>query len=88
LNTKPNAAERRHLAKIKSMPCAVCEEPAPSEAHHISQATAYLCIPLCPDCHRGSINGIHGQRRIWNVKKLDEVKALAMTVEKLMNPDW
>jgi len=33
----------------------------------------------------GSHNGIHGRKAIWNVKKLDEVDALALTVERLVN---
>ena len=84
----PTAAERVHIARIKEMACIVCEAPGPTECHELEQGLWFASIPLCPDCHRGSINGIHGQRRIWNVKKLDEVKALALTVEKLMNTDW
>ncbi len=41
-------------------------------------------MPLCPDCHRGAHNGIHGQRRIWNAMKLTELGALSLTIQKLM----
>jgi hypothetical protein len=41
-------------------------------------------MPLCADCHRGSLNGIHGQRRIWNVYKMDELAALNETIRTLM----
>lgn len=85
MNNKTNAAERKHLERVKSLPCGVCGAAAPSEAHHIVQHYQYTCIPLCKNCHTGSFNGIHGQRRIWNVLKLDEMKVLNDTVRKLIN---
>ena len=78
-----NAAARKHMARIKSLPCGVCGQPGPSEAHHIKQGLHFSCIPLCVDCHRGPLNGWHGQRRIWNVKKLDELAVLSQTIEAL-----
>lgn len=50
----------------------------------MKQSTAFLCIALCPDCHRGPILGLHGQRRMWAVKKMDELDALNVTVQRLM----
>jgi hypothetical protein len=84
MNNKLNTKERRHLAAIKEMPCAVCGQAGPSDAHHIEQHKQYLCIPLCKDCHQGSHNGIHGQRRIWNVMKMTELEALNQTIAKLV----
>jgi hypothetical protein len=84
LNNKLNAKERRHLAAIKDMPCAVCGQSGPSDAHHIRQHSQYLCVPLCKDCHQGSHNGIHGRKSIWNVKKMDELDALNDTLAKLL----
>ena len=37
---------------------------------------------MCADCHRG-YNGWHGRRAIWNIKKMDELDALAVTLENL-----
>ena len=85
MNNKLTASERLHLARIKEMPCGVCGADGPSDAHHIRQHYQYLCIPLCKDCHQGSFNGIHGQRRIWNVKKLDETAVLNETIRALYN---
>lgn len=85
MNNKPTASERLHLARIKEMPCGVCGADGPSDAHHIRQHAQYLCIPLCKDCHQGSFNGIHGQRRIWSVKKLDEELVLNETIKLLTN---
>lgn len=84
MNTRPTALERNHMAKVKALPCSVCDAQGPSEAHHIKQSTAFLCIALCPDCHRGPILGLHGQRRMWLVRKLDELDALNVTVQRLM----
>jgi hypothetical protein len=78
------AAERRHVTHIKEMECVVCGAHGPSECHEIEQGQWFTSIPLCPDCHRGGVNGIHGQRRIWNVKKLDELKALNMVIKKIL----
>ena len=63
MNNKLNAAERRHLALVKSLPCSVCDTPGPSEAHHVEQGLQYTCVALCPDCHRGPVLGLHGMRR-------------------------
>ncbi len=84
MNNKLNAKERVHLAKVKELPCSVCDAPAPSEAHHVKQHSQYLCIALCESSHRGPLMGIHGQRRAWLVRKMDELSALAVTVERLI----
>ena len=78
------AAERRHVARIKEMNCVVCDAPGPSECHEIEQGQWFASMPLCSDCHRGSINGLHGQKRMWAVHKMDELKALNETVKRLM----
>jgi hypothetical protein len=79
-----NAAERRHVAIIKEMDCVVCGAAGPSECHELEQGLWFASIPLCADCHRGSLNGIHGQRRMWAVKRLDELKALNVTIQRLL----
>lgn len=76
-------AEREHLARVKALPCGVCGLPGPSEAHHVEQGLHFLCIPLCPDCHRGGFNGLHGQRRIWAASKVTEHDVLNETVALL-----
>jgi hypothetical protein len=77
-------AEREHVTRIKEMRCGVCFSPGPSEAHELRQGEWFTSIPLCEDCHRGSFNGIHGQQRIWNVKKLDELAVLNETIRELL----
>lgn len=78
------AAERAHIARVKALPCSVCDAPAPSDAHHIKQGLHYACVALCKDCHQGPKLGLHGERRMWALKKMDEVDALAVTVRRLM----
>jgi hypothetical protein len=85
---RPTAAEQRHIDRIKAMRCIVCDKPGterePTEAHEIEQGQWFTSVPLCADCHRGSHNGIHGEKRLWNVLKLSELGALNLTVKRLM----
>jgi hypothetical protein len=75
--------ERSHVERVKRLPCGVCGAEGQSEAHHVVQERHWTVIPLCEDCHRGSFNGWHGQRRIWQVKKLDEMDVLNATIEAI-----
>lgn len=81
----PTVAEKAHIERIKSMACIVCGASGPSDCHEIEQGLWYASIPLCRDCHMGSKNGIHGRRDMWRVMGLTETKALANTVERLVN---
>ena len=85
MNSKLNAAERRHLQWVKEQPCVVCGMSAPSDAHHVKQGLHYTCIPLCKDCHQGPRNGIHGEQLMWKVMKMDELIALDKLIEQLVN---
>mgnify|MGYP003346525461 FL=1 len=84
MNNNPTAKERKHLEAVKELPCSVCDAPGPSDAHHIKQHRQYTCVALCKDCHQGSIMGWHGQRRMWNLKKMDEMDALNVTLKRLI----
>lgn len=84
LNNKLNQKERIHLARVKELPCSVCDSKEGSEAHHVVQGLQYTCIALCPDCHRGAFNGIHGQKRMWSVMKMTEMDALNVTLMRLL----
>ena len=84
MNNQLTKTEREHLAKVKSLPCSVCDAQPPSEAHHLKQHRQYTCVALCESCHRGAVLGWHGQRRMWAIKKMDEMDALNVTVQRLM----
>ena len=84
MNNTLSTKERKHLLRVKELPCSVCNAPPPSDAHHYKQHRQYLCIALCKDCHMGSFNGLHGQRRMWSIMKMDEQDALNVTIERIL----
>jgi hypothetical protein len=81
---RPTAVEHEHIERIKEMECGVCDAPGPSDAHEMNQGQWFTAMPLCRDCHMGSFNGIHGQKRIWNAQKKDEMSVLNDTIKKLL----
>ena len=83
MNNRLTTKERAYLTRVKELPCSVCNAPGPSEAHHIKQGQQYTAVALCESCHRGPLMGLHGQRRAWAVRKLDELAALNITLERL-----
>lgn len=86
-NAKPlSPAESAHVAAVKLLPCSVCDQAGPSDAHHINQGQHFTTVALCKDCHQGSFNGIHGQKRMWLIKKMDELAALNVTLRRLAQP--
>lgn len=84
MNNRINAKERAHLARVKELPCSVCDTPGPSEAHHYKQHRQYTVIALCVDCHRG-YNGLHGTKAFWRIRKMDELDALDVTIRRLID---
>jgi hypothetical protein len=84
VNNKLTAAERLHLARVKELPCSVCDEAGPSDAHHIEQGLQYTCVALCKSCHQGALMGWHGQKRMWAIKKMRELDALNVTIQRLL----
>lgn len=84
-----------HLATIAAMPCVLCEllslpQTSKTDAHHVRSGAGMaqrqhdeLAIPLCHEgCHQGP-RGIHGDRSLLNVAKVDELDLLALTIRKL-----
>ncbi len=84
MNNRLNARERAHLARVKELPCSLCDQPGPNEAHHVEQGLQWTAVALCPECHRGPAMGLHGQRRAWAIRKMTELDALNVTIERLM----
>lgn len=82
------AGEREYVRLVKLCPCSVCDVGGgaqwPSEAHEMEQGNWWTAIALCSGCHRGPLNGLHGQRRMWAVKKITELGALAITVRRVL----
>ena len=84
MNNTLTAKERKHLLRVKELPCSVCDASGPSDAHHVKQHRQYTCVALCKDCHQGSVMGWHGQKRMWSLKKMDEIDALNITIARLL----
>jgi len=82
-----NNAESSHILDIKNMPCGVCGQGAPSDAHHILENSRrishFAVIPLCKSCHQDNHNGIHGRKAMWKVMRKTELSVLAETIEYL-----
>lgn len=80
----PTVAERDHIERVKGLACSVCDEHGPSDAHEIKQGQWFTSVALCKSCHQGPLLGLHGQRRAWTLRKMDELDALAVTIQRLM----
>lgn len=83
MNQKYSKAEREHVGRVKALDCSVCGAHAPSQAHHIDQSCNWTVIALCRECHQGK-DGWHGTKALWKVYKLDEIKALNITIRRLL----
>ena len=84
VNNTLTAKEKAYVGLVKELPCSVCDAPPPSDAHHVKQHRQYTVVALCKDCHQGSFNGWHGQKRMWSVMKMDEQDALNVTIERVV----
>lgn len=80
----PNVFERAHIAKVKALPCSVCDAAPPCDAHEVKQGQWFTAVALCKSCHQGPLLGWHGQRRMWALKKMDEIDAMAVTFGRLL----
>lgn len=79
----PTSEERTHIERVKSLPCSLCGAEGPSEAHEIKQGSWFTAVSLCVACHRGG-KGLHGDKSMWRIFKMDEVDALGVTVRALL----
>jgi hypothetical protein len=80
----PSKSETAHIESVKSLPCSVCDAEGPSDCHEIKQGQWFTSVALCKSCHQGPKLGLHGERAMWRIKKMDEIDALAKTIERLM----
>jgi hypothetical protein len=76
-------AEHQYIAIVKNLQCSVCDDPGPCDAHHVKQGQHFTVIALCKSCHQGPLLGWHGQRRMWAIKRMDELDALAVTFQRV-----
>ena len=84
----------RWLGRVKALPCVLCDalgvpQAGPTQAHHIrdgqgmgQRASDYLTAALCRECHQGP-QGVHGDRTLLRLAKVEEIDLVAMTIERL-----
>lgn len=86
-------AERQHMDRVARMGCMLCRvlghSDVPANLHHIREgqgmsqrSSHYLVIPLCKECHQGKL-GIHGDKTLMRIAKVEELDLLAMVIEQL-----
>ena len=83
MNQQYTKAERAHLEAVRNLPCSLCDKEGPSYAHHVRQKCAWTVVALCWDCHQGK-EGWHGSKALWRVRKIDELDALGVTIQRLL----
>ena len=65
------AAGRRHIARVKALPCVVCGRAGPYDAHHVihDRLTVprddFRTIPLCKAHHQDGPDAIHNGKTTW-----------------------
>lgn len=86
----------QYLRLVAALPCVLCSrngliQEARTEVHHLREsegmgqrAQDWLGIAACSHCHRGPA-GIHGDRSLLRVAKVDEADLLAWTIRAVMN---
>ena len=80
-----STAESAHMLRVKESGCAVCDAGSGAivEAHHMKQGNHFTTIGLCDCCHRGPM-GIHGDKTMWRIHKMDENDALNETLRRVL----
>lgn len=90
-----NPRERAYMGRVAALGCYLCRTigygPTPAQVHHVrlgqgmaQRASHFLTVPLCERHHANSSpDGIHGGRAEWRRHGLDEMDALADTIERL-----
>lgn len=88
-------AERDYMGRVAELGCFLCNKLGygyvAAQVHHLREGMGmaqrnsnYVVVPLCDTHHsNASPDGIHGQRRAWKLAQVDEIDALAWTLETL-----
>ena len=90
-----SAASKRYMNRVAKVPCVLCAalgiDGVPANVHHVREgqgtgqrASDWLTVSLCRTCHQSPI-GLHGDRSLMKLAKLEELDLLALTIEAL-NP--
>lgn len=88
--SKPTPAEQRHMDRVASLGCLVCQMP--SEIHHVrigqgkgQRSSHFRVLPLCGKHHRTGGHGVafHAGKEIWQ-EKFGTEEELLVKVEKAL----
>lgn len=89
------AKARAHIARVKHLPCVICNKHGPSDAHHVicgrygsAKASDFEVIPLCRNCHTEGPNAIHNGKQSWitlHGMDYDYLEATLNAVRKISN---
>jgi transcription elongation factor Elf1 len=85
MNNTLTAKQKAYVGLVKLLNCSVCDAEGPSDAHHFKQHRQYTVVALCKSCHQGTKMGWHGEKRAWAIAKMDEIDALNVTVERVID---
>lgn len=81
--------------RLAGQPCVLCEllgrdQTTRTTVHHLREgqgmsqrASHWLVVPVCEECHQGP-NGIHGDRQLLRMAKVEEIDLLAETIERVV----
>ena len=85
-----------HIAAVRRLDCVLCrhldkKQERPTSAHHIrtgmgmaQRAGDYCVVALCYECQLGPL-GIHGDRTLLQIGKVNEMDLLDMTIEAIVS---
>lgn len=80
------AKGRRHMGRVKMLPCVICGKPGPSDAHHCQSDRIarddFKTIPLCKACHQGP-EGYHSRKETWEALNGKDHEYLAVVADML-----
>jgi hypothetical protein len=92
-----NAIEKAHASRVAALGCALCfvlgrpNQHSKTDLHHpregqgmAQRAPHMLVFGLCHEpCHQGK-TGLHGDKSLLRIAKVNELDLLAVTLERLM----
>lgn len=77
---RATAAGKAYMARVKMLPCVICQSYPPNDAHHVyhgrygsEKASDFETIPLCKICHQTGPLSVHQAKETW---------------EAMHGPDW
>lgn len=77
--TKREREAPGHLTLVRKLPCCICDEPAPSQAHHLKatgergvgkKSGNRWCVPMCHECHLYGVEKVGSRKEVtWFLER-------------------